>query len=74
MTYPTVASAPGAFRLGVWLLMSRGREPTRGTTAAGKVVHFHLHTNVDFTKLDEAARKNGMVPPLAGRRWDGSGS
>jgi hypothetical protein len=40
----------------------------------GKFVHFHLHTNVDFTKLDEAARKNGMVPPLAGRRWDDSGS
>jgi hypothetical protein len=33
----------------------------------GKFVHFHLHTNVDFTKLDEAARKNGMVPPLARR-------
>ena len=33
----------------------------------GKHVHVYLHTNVDFTKLDEAARKNGMVPPLAGR-------
>jgi hypothetical protein len=31
----------------------------------GKIVHFHLHTNVDFTKLDEAATKNGMIPPLA---------
>jgi hypothetical protein len=28
-------------------------------------VHFHLHTNVDFTKLDDAARKNGMIAPLA---------
>ena len=33
----------------------------------GKFVHFHLHTNVDFSKLDDLARKNGMVPPLAGR-------
>jgi len=33
----------------------------------GKFVHFHLHTNVDFTKLDDLARKNGMVPPLARR-------
>jgi len=33
----------------------------------GRVVIFNLHTNVDFTKLDEAARKNGMVPPLARR-------
>ena len=32
---------------------------------AGKVVHFHLHTNVDFSKLDEAARKNGLPLPKA---------
>ena len=31
----------------------------------GKFVHFHLYTNVDFTKLDDLARKNGMMPPLA---------
>ena len=31
---------------------------------AGKVVHFHLHTNVDFSKLDEAAAKNGLPLPV----------
>ena len=39
---------------------------------AGKVVHFHLHTNVDFSKLDEAARKNGL--PLPARRDGQRGS
>jgi hypothetical protein len=37
----------------------------RAEEEAGKQVHFHLHTNVDFTKLDEAPRKNGMIAPLA---------
>jgi len=41
--------------------------------ATGRVVHFHLHTNVDFTKLDELARKNGMIPPLAGHEATGWG-
>ena len=39
--------------------------------AAGQHVHFHLYTNVDFTKLDRAREAAGL-PPLA-RRSENNG-